>query len=135
MSGGASSKLSGIEPIVRRLCVTSSPTSPLPRVAPRTRTPFSYSSEIARPSIFGSATNVNSGFSMPSRARWLRMRSTQARSSSSERALASESIGSSCVTFVRFETGSPPTRCVGESGVRSSGCSASMARSSSSSAS
>ena len=31
--------------------------------------------------------------------------------------------------------GSPPTRCVGESGVTSSGCSRSMARSSSSSAS
>ena len=28
-----------IEPIVRRLCVTSSPTSPLPRVAPRSKTP------------------------------------------------------------------------------------------------
>ena len=36
---------------------------------------------------------------MPSRARWLRIRATQARSSSSERALASESIGCRCVTF------------------------------------
>jgi hypothetical protein len=32
---------------------------------------------------------------------------------------------------VSAETGSPPTRCVGESGVSSSGCSTSMARSSS----
>ena len=32
-------ELSGIEPIVRRLWVTSSPTSPLPRVAPRSSTP------------------------------------------------------------------------------------------------
>ena len=38
------------------------------------------------------------------------------------RALASESIGCSCATFGSDETGSPPTRCVGESGVTSSGC-------------
>ena len=63
------------------------------------------------------------------------MRVTQARSSSSERALASESIGRRWSTLRRLETGSPPTRCVGESGVRSSGCSRSSARSSSSSAS
>ena len=41
------------------------------------------------------------------------MRSIQARSSSSERALASESIGCRCVTFSSLPTGSPPTRCVG----------------------
>ena len=63
------------------------------------------------------------------------MRSTQARSSSSLRALASESIGWRWVTFSSLATGSPPTRCVGESGVSSSGCSRSIARSSSSSAS
>ena len=44
------------------------------------------------------------------------MRSTQARSSSSERALASESIGCRWVTFSSLETGSPPTRCVGRIG-------------------
>jgi hypothetical protein len=63
------------------------------------------------------------------------MRSIHARSSSSERALASESIGCRCVTFSSLPTGSPPTRWVGESGVTSSGCSASIARSSSSRAS
>ncbi len=42
------------------LWVTSSPISPLPRVAPRSNTPSRYSSDIARPSIFGSATNSNS---------------------------------------------------------------------------
>ncbi len=63
------------------------------------------------------------------------MRATQARSSSSERALASESIRCRWVTFASLETGAPPTRWVGESGVTSSGCSASMRRSSSSSAS
>ena len=59
------------------------------------------------------------------------MRSIHARSSSSLRALASESIGWRWVTLVSAETGSPPMRCVGESGVSSSGCAASMARSSS----
>ena len=44
------------------------------------------------------------------------MRATHARSSSSERALASESIGRRCWTFCSAETGSSPTRCVGESG-------------------
>ena len=63
------------------------------------------------------------------------MRSIHARSSSSLRALASESIGWRWVTLVSDETGSPPMRCVGESGVSSSGCSASIARSSSSSSS
>ena len=63
------------------------------------------------------------------------MRSTQPRSSCSERALASESIGCRCATFSSRPTGVPPTRWVGESGVTSSGCSASIARSSSSSVS
>ena len=45
------------------------------------------------------------------------MRSTHARSSSSERALSSESIGSRCATFSSRPTGSAPTRWVGESGV------------------
>ena len=58
---------------------------------------------------------------MPSRARWLRIRSTHARSSSAERTLPSESIGSRCVTFSRRPTGSPPTRWVGESGGRERG--------------
>ena len=42
--------------MVRRLAVTSSPTSPLPRVAPTLNTPSRYVSEMARPSIFGSTT-------------------------------------------------------------------------------
>jgi hypothetical protein len=49
--------------------------------------------------------------------------------------LASDSIGISCSTFGSDETGAPPTRWVGESGVSSSGHEASIARSSSSSAS
>ena len=63
------------------------------------------------------------------------MRSIQARSSSADRTLASENIGWRWRTFSSFEIGVPPTRCVGESGVSSSGCSASSPRSSSSRAS
>ena len=58
------------------------------------------------------------------------MRATQARSSSSERTFPSESIGSRWRTFSSWLTGSAPTRWVGESGVRSSGCSPSRVRSS-----
>ena len=63
------------------------------------------------------------------------MRATHARSSSSERALASESIGRRCETFCSAETGSSPTRWVGESGWTSSGYSVSSALSSLNSAS
>ncbi len=48
---------------------------------------------MASPSILGSATYSNWGSVMPSRARKLRIRWIHARSSSAERALASESIG------------------------------------------
>ena len=75
----------------------------------------------------------DAGSAIPSRARWLRIRSTHARSSSSERTLSSDSIGSRWRTFSRRPTGSPPTRRVGESALASSGCSRSIARSSSSS--
>ena len=60
---------------------------------------------------------------------------SQARSSSSLRALPSESICSACSTCSKRSSGGAPTRWVGESAVRSSGLSASIARSSSSSAS
>ena len=72
---------------------------------------------------------------MPSRARWLRIRWIHAWSSSADRALASESMGSGWRTLTRSDTGSPPTRWVGESAVSSSGWSASIRRSSSSRAS
>ena len=51
---GAFSSVSGRFRSVRRFSVTSSPVTPSPRVAPRTNTPFSYSSDMDRPSIFGS---------------------------------------------------------------------------------
>jgi hypothetical protein len=58
------------------------------------------------------------------------IRWTHARSSSSSRAFASDSIGWRCSTGSNLESGRPPTRWVGESGVSKSGCSASIARSS-----
>jgi hypothetical protein len=44
---------------------------------------------------------------------------------------SSEPIGERCATFVKPAAGGAPTRCVGESGVASSGDSSSMAFSSS----
>ena len=52
----ATQKQREIERTVRRFAVTSSPTSPSPRVEPRVSTPFVYSSETESPSIFGSTT-------------------------------------------------------------------------------
>ena len=82
-------------------------------------------SEMARPSILGSVTSWNGS---PSSSR--RTRSTQAQYSSSLRAFASESIGWGCSTWANCVEGVAPTRWVGESGVTSSGCSSSSARSS-----
>ena len=55
--GGALGIVIGIENIVFRFSVTSSPTTPSPRVAPRINLPFSYSRATERPSIFGSTVN------------------------------------------------------------------------------
>jgi len=41
--------------------------------------------------------------------------------SSSLKALLSESIGTTCLTEAKAASGAAPTRCVGESGVTSSG--------------
>ena len=50
----------GIVFIVFKFSVTSSPTVPLPLVAPRTNTPFLYSSAADSPSILVSTTYFNS---------------------------------------------------------------------------
>ncbi len=75
---------------------------------------------MASPSILGSVTSWN-GSPSSNRSR----RSAHARSSASLRAFASESIGWGCRTEANCDEGGAPTRCVGESGVTSSGCSAS----------
>ena len=59
--------------------------------------------------------------STPASAASLTTRAYQARSSSSFLALARESMGSPWRTWVKPASGSPPTRCVGESAVTSSG--------------
>jgi hypothetical protein len=79
----------------------------------------------------GLADERKRGSSIPSRARWARIRATQARSSCSERTFASDSIGWRWTTFSSRSTGSPPGRWVGESGVTSSGCACSISTSSS----
>ena len=58
------------------------------------------------------------------------MRRAKSATSSSLNAFASDSIGTSCGTGANAPDGAAPTRCVGESGVRSCGCSASSASSS-----
>ena len=53
---GAFSSFCGRFRNVLKFSVTSSPTVPSPLVAPRTKTPFSYSKDMDSPSIFGSTT-------------------------------------------------------------------------------
>ncbi|KAF5034079.1 hypothetical protein DSECCO2_599950 [anaerobic digester metagenome] len=55
-NGSGSGRRFGMDLIVRRFSVTSSPTKPSPRVEPRTNTPSRYSSETESPSILGSTT-------------------------------------------------------------------------------
>ena len=58
---GAFCNFMGMERIVLKFSVTSSPTTPSPLVAPRTNMPFSYSSATERPSTLGSTVNSTSG--------------------------------------------------------------------------
>ena len=125
MSGSASRW--GIAAIVRRLAVTSSPVVPSPRVAPWTKRPASYRREMARPSIFSSATYRGGSSSGPS-SRWTR--ASNARSSASSNALPRLSIGARWATSASALLGRPPTERVGESSVTSSGWAASRSWSS-----
>ena len=79
--------------MVRRLDVTSSPTMPLPRVAPRTNTPSSYVSATASPSYFSSQTISKGSPSSRSETRLC-----HAINSSSSNALPRLNIGLLCVT-------------------------------------
>ena len=100
---GAFFSFSGRFRTVLRFSVTSSPVTPLPRVAPRTKIPFSYSSDMDSPSIFGSAQ-----YSRP----WGRaasIRSSKARSSSKENTSFRLSSGTSCVTGAKLLFAVPPT--------------------------
>ena len=114
--GSFSGSTMGMDWIVRRFSVTSSPTRPSPRVAPRTNTPSRYSSATDRPSTFGST--LYSTCSSCSRTF-----SSKSTTSASEKESCRLSSGTACVTGSNFVSAMPPTRCVGESGVISSGCS------------
>ena len=94
---------------MRRFSVTSSPVTPSPRVAPRTKTPFSYSRDMERPSILGSTL-----YSRPPSA--ADIRSSKARSSSKENTSLRLSSGTSCVTEAKVLLAVPPTCWVGDLG-------------------
>src|SRR6266581_4834121 len=117
---------SGMSTTVRRFAVTSSPSTPLPRVAPVTSTPSSYVRLTAAPSIFTSSVYPAERTSGSSRA----FRSSHSASSTSVKALASDSMGTRWRCFRNCCAGSAPTRWVGLSGVRRSGCLASSSCSS-----
>ena len=95
---------------VRRFSVTSSPVTPSPRVAPRTKTPFSYSRDMERPSILGSTQ-----YSRPS-GRAASMRSSKAVSSSKENTSVRLSSGTSWRTGSKLLLAVPPTCWEGEAG-------------------
>ncbi len=122
---GSPPRTSGIVVMVRTLSVTSSPVRPSPRVAARTSRPRSYSSAIASPSIFSSVRYASGASDSRSRC----TRCDHASRSSRENALSSDSMRCTWSTAVNSVENVPPTRCVGESGVRSPGCSASSASS------
>ena len=107
---GAFLSTSGRLRTVRRFSVTSSPVTPSPRVAPRTKTPFSYSSDMDSPSILGSAQ-----YSTPPGSS-ARIRSSKAASSSKENTSFRLSSGTSCVTGAKLLFAVPPTFCVGDVG-------------------
>ncbi len=105
----------GTEVIVRTFSVTSSPCVPSPRVLARASSPFSYISDMARPSIFGSVTiakllrRVNSAVFL-----------CQVRMPSASNALLRLSIGIRCSITLKGFRGGKPTCCVGESSVKNS---------------
>ena len=110
--------------IVSTLAVTSSPVTPSPRVAARTRRPRSYSRATARPSILSSHRKLAPV--PPSRS----MRAAQAESSSLEKALSRLCMRSRCSTGEKVAAKPPLTFWLGDSGVTRAGCAASIALSS-----
>ena len=113
--GSASGRRRGMEGMVLRFSVTSSPTWPSPRVAPRTKRPFSYSSATDNPSTLGSTSYSTP----PVRASWTRW--PKSASSSKENTSWRLSRGTRWWTSAKPSATLPPTRWVGESGVISSG--------------
>ena len=111
-----------MERIVRTLSVTSSPTSPSPRVAATARRPASYRRLIARPSNLSSAMYSTGGASAASpRSRRTRASNFAAAPATVSVSVRIDSIGIACRTGAKSVRAAPPTRCVGESGDRRSG--------------
>ena len=104
--------------MVRRFCVMSSPVSPSPRVAPCTNDAVLVARADRQPVELRARRNSGSTSCSGSRSR---MRRSKSRTSSSLNALSSDSIGNAMPTSPNAATGAAPTRCVGESAVRSSG--------------
>ena len=106
--------LRGSEPIVKTLFVMSSPTVPSPLVAAYLNTPFSYTSDTAKPSILSSHTYsvLPTSFS----TLW-----QNALISSSLNTSPKENIGVGCVIFLNSDITLVPTLDVGESSSFSSG--------------
>ena len=88
----------GICLMVFTLLVTSSPTTPSPRVAAETRLPFSYLKLIAKPSIFSSHRKLSAS-----------TRLAHAVSSSSSNALSKLHMRSRCSTGAKVSLALPPT--------------------------
>ena len=120
---GASGSSCGMSLMVMMFSVTSSPTTPSPRVEPRTSWPMRYSRLTDRPSILASTTYSGR---MPAS----RTRVSNSRSSSNENASCRLSILTAWVTLLNLLLAVPPTCCVGELAVTSSGYSASICLSS-----
>ncbi|MBA7633590.1 hypothetical protein ES703_41161 [subsurface metagenome] len=108
--------LSGIEFMVLRFCVISSPTVPFPLVEPRMSSPSLYSRLTANPSIFNSTT-----YSYFSVNRVFAILLSNSLNSSSEYVFSRLNIGTECVTVGNPPTNSSPILCVGDVGVMSSG--------------
>jgi hypothetical protein len=95
--------VSGIELIVRRFAVTSSPTEPSPRVAPR-HEPAVLIGEVDRQPVDLQLTHIPDVLA----AEALPTRWSNARNSASSKALDSDSIRWACSTGAkRFEAGAP----------------------------
>ena len=122
-NAGAFFSCFGMSLMVRRFSVTSSPTSPSPRVEPRTNTPSRYSRLTESPSILDSTTKTVPGCCSCTRR-------TKSSTSSNENTSCRLSMRTACGTLVNTAEAAASMRWVGESAVTSCGNCCSSARSS-----
>ena len=103
----------GIVFTVFKFCVTSSPTSPFPLVAPLTNFPSLYSSAEDKPSIFVSTTYLT--LLIPFSFAFSSILWQNSSTSSKLKISCKLWSGTSCVTFSNPSFTCPPTFCVNES--------------------